>query len=277
LVFQLSESESESSATSPEKSAPVLKLIDGINRERIEEELKRIELEFAKEKVLEDEKELDRKKEVEFENEQQIDIDPEKEEEVLEDAICENEKAADGTTKEETEVHLLPENSKLTEKPEAPVLESSEEAKAMVVKKISKQRKESERKKRKREEYRKRKIEAAKKAAEEKTPVAEIAIQAGTSSFTAEPIPSPYSTESSSPKLNGEASASSPESSREEDITAKESVLGALGLQSTRLAQQERPKVPKLKLVVRPTPAKKKGHRSETGNEKTYAICHEVN
>jgi hypothetical protein len=161
------------------------------------------------------------------------------------------------------------------EPPTAPVAEpSDEDAKAQVAKKFSKQKKESEKKKKKREEYRRRKLEAAKNAEGNQKAVEETA-PAVAGSSTSEPASSPSSSQSTSPKVNGDESASSPES-RDEDISAKESVLGALGLQSTRVAQQERPKVPKLKLVVRPTPAKKKGHRSETGNEKTYAICHEV-
>jgi hypothetical protein len=160
--------------------------------------------------------------------------------------------AMTGETEEETKVE---------EPVTLPELDSSvAQTKSKTAKRITKHRKEIERKKRKREECRKKKIDATYEFVDESEEVvAETALSL-----------------SSSLSSSSDDAVSGQHEPREEDITAKESVLGALGLQSTRLAQQERPKVPKLKLVVRPTPAKKKGHKSENGNEKTYAICHEV-
>lgn len=190
-----------------------------------------------------------------------VPVEPEEAEEEpdrVSEAVIEQvvEQPPEGATTGETE-----EVTKVEEPAVVPELDSSAaETNSKAAKKPTKHRKEIERKKRKREECRKKKIDATYQFVDESEEVvAETALSLSSSLSS-----------SSDDAVSGQLEP------REEDITAKESVLGALGLQSTRLAQQERPKVPKLKLVVRPTPAKKKGHKSENGNEKTYAICHEV-
>jgi hypothetical protein len=189
-----------------------------------------------------------------------VPVEPEEAEEEpdrVSEAVIEQvvEQPPEGATTGETE-----EVTKVEEPAVVPELDSSAaETNSKAAKKPTKHRKEIERKKRKREECRKKKIDATYQFVDESEEVvAETALSLSSSLSS-----------SSDDAVSGQLEP-------REDITAKESVLGALGLQSTRLAQQERPKVPKLKLVVRPTPAKKKGHKSENGNEKTYAICHEV-
>lgn len=185
------------------------------------------------------------------------------------------EEPPEGATTGETEELKPPEipEEPVAVAPELPEVDAdSEESQLKAAKKITKHRKEIERKKRKREECRKKKldvtyqVEVEQKQPEEEQPVLAVETVLSLSS----------SLSSSSDSSGVDAAVVIHHETREEDIMAKESVLGALGLQSTRMAQQERPKVPKLKLVVRPTPAKKKGHKNENGNEKTYAICHEV-
>lgn len=182
------------------------------------------------------------------------------------------EEPPEGATTGETEELKPPEipDEPVDVAPELPEVDAiSEESQLKEAKRITKHRKEIERKKRKRDEYRKKKLDATtyQVEVEQKQPEEEqraLAVELSSS------------LSSSSDGSGVDAAVVIHHETREEDIMAKESVLGALGLQSTRMAQQERPKVPKLKLVVRPTPAKKKGHKSENGNEKTYAICHEV-
>jgi hypothetical protein len=253
LNFQLSESESESTAASPEKAtAKVLaddSPVKSDKSEAIIPESEPIESGINVLPEVEEEKEM-----------APVEVEPKKAEEELDrlsEAVYEQvvEQPPEGATIGETE-----EEAKL-EPAAVPELDSSAaETKSKAAKKLTKHGKEIERKKRKREDYRKKKIDATYQFVDESEEVvAETALSL-----------------SSSLSSSSDDAVSGQHEPREEDITAKESVLGALGLQSTRLAQQERPKVPKLKLVVRPTPAKKKGHKSENGNEKTYAICHEV-
>ncbi|XP_065347528.1 inner centromere protein B isoform X1 [Cloeon dipterum] len=180
-------------------------------------------------------------------------------------------------TEAKVEAEVAVENNEVTQE----VDQENEKANNDKKKRYSKSKRESDKKKKKREEYQRKKMEAAAKKAEEEKLASTATADSIVSPEVGSPQPESKAASSSvseapSPKANGGPHLDSPESAKEEDLVAKESVLGALGLQSTRVAQQERPKVPKLKLVVRPNPAKKKGHRNETGNEKTYAICHEV-